>query len=365
MVMISIDSSIGRVRGIRFVELYVSSLKQAEQFYVHVLGLKIAHTPVLERDKTDRVSTTLESGDIRIVLTSPLGNSSAVTAHIQTHGEGVKNIALNVTNIDQLFEKAIQNGATAILSPITQNSPGGSFRSACIGVAGDLVHTLVEDNDYHRLNSIDSPAYCSPSDVPSGGLESIDHLALALNEGDLDRCAKFYIEAFGFCETHNEQVSTEYSAMKSKVVQSANGRVRLPLTEPAVGRRKSQIKHYLESHVGPGVQHIAFRSSDIIASVTNMTAAGMDFLPTPETYYHDLQARVGHLSNFDDLKRFGILVDRDVTGHLLQVFTKPIGRRPTLFLELIERQGAEGFGSGNIKALFEAVERAHLPELPM
>jgi 4-hydroxyphenylpyruvate dioxygenase len=221
---------------------------------------------------------------------------------------------------------------------------------------GTLVHTLIEHPPIvYRLDEEFFDYGTAPSNT---GLVAIDHVAMAVAAGDLDRHIAFYVDAFGFEETHQEDVRTDYSAMRSKVVQGANGRVRFPIMEPAPGLRRSQIEKYIDAHGGAGVQHLAFQSADIITSVSMLSDA-LDFLPTPATYYDVLESRVGNLSDeLQALQRYGILADRDETGLLLQVFTKPIGPRPTLFLEVIERRGAKGFGGGNITALYEAVERA-------
>lgn len=346
------------VLGIDYIEIYVSNTLQASHFYRSVLGFQATEIPETIKPSCHESSIALTCGDTRFVLTAPLSPSSAVAEHIRVHGEGVKDVALAVDNVDEFFRAATQLGARGIVSPETQEFPAGHLRTARIGVMGDMVHSLVD------RTKMGSPLTSASGQRKSAGtletsLTGIDHVALALNTGELDRWATFYVGALGFVETHQEDVSTEHSAMRSKVVQSANSRVRFPMMEPAVGIRKSQIENYIECHHGPGTQHLAFLSSDIASSVSALASAGVEFLPTPDAYYHRLEARVGRLTELETLKKFGILADRDKSGMLLQIFTKPIGSRATLFVEIVERRGAEGFGSGNIRALFEAVERTN------
>jgi 4-hydroxyphenylpyruvate dioxygenase len=354
MVRFQEEKLLTNVLGLEYVELYVSDVHQAVQFY-RSLGFEIVDHPASMKELHDRVSFAVRSHNIQLILTTALVGSSAVAEHIRVHGDGVKDIALTVTGVDELFENAIRNGADIVASPSKQDCSRGSLRTACVGVFGDLVHTLIEQSDGLEAPPANSMTP-SVSQQPNMGIEGIDHIALALNCNELDRWASFYIDAFGFLETHQELVSTEHSAMRSKVVQSKNGKVCFPMMEPSPGKRKSQIDHFIECHQGPGTQHLAFRSSNIIESVASFLALGLEFLTIPKSYYSDVEARVGQLPELGDLEKYGILADRDATGMLLQIFTKPIGSRPTLFLELVERRGAEGFGNGNIKALFKAVE---------
>lgn len=343
------------VVGIHHVEIYVANNHQAAHFYNTVLGFRTTGT--WRSESGDRTSLAIERGDIRLLLTAPVTASSAVAEHVRLHGEGIKDIALTVRDADALFHDAVQHGARRVTPPVTMAGPAGELRLACIGTCGDLVHTLVDPSRWTGALLPGFVPAAATAPVSDTALDGIDHIALALSAGELDPWIQFYIEGLGFAETHQEQVSTEYSAMRSKVVQTANAAVRFPMLEPAAGRRKSQIDDYILYHEGPGAQHLALRSHDIVRSVAAMAGA-IDFLATPAAYYDALPSRVGDVSSdIEMLQRYGILVDRDPTGLLLQVFTKPIGARPTLFLEVIERRGAAGFGSGNIRALFEAVER--------
>ena len=346
------------VHGIHHVEIYVANTHQAAHFYRSVLGFHIVGTCSADAERPDRTTIAVEREDVRLLLTAPLTAASPVAEHIRLHGEGVKDVAFFVRDVDELFDRATARGARPLQPPSTSGRGGLPVRTACIGACGDLVHSLFSRQPERRAFVPGLVSASRDAPVPDTALEAIDHVALALKAGELDSWVEFYTTALGFEETHQEQVSTEYSAMRSKVVATPNGAVRFPLLEPAPGRRRSQIEAYVDSHEGPGAQHVAFRSRDIVTSVRAM-AQGVEFLPTPSPYYESLAARVGALpDDIDALRRHGILVDRDPTGLLLQVFTRPIGPRPTLFLEVIERRdGARGFGSGNIKALFEAVER--------
>jgi 4-hydroxyphenylpyruvate dioxygenase len=345
------------VQGIHHVEMYVANDHQASHFYRTVLGFTTLGRVPRENGHADRRTTAIQRGDVRVLLTAPLTASCEVAEHLRVHGEGIKDIAFSVSDVDAVFERAVARGAAPLMPPDFRMIGGPSSRIARIGTCGDLVHSLIGPAAPGTPWCHAVSEYPSDGVVPDTAIDGVDHVALALAAGELDRWTEFYVSALGFAETHQEQVSTEYSAMRSKVVCSPNGAVRLPMMEPASGRRKSQIDDYVASHDGPGAQHLALRSHDILQSVASMTG-GLEFLPTPATYYDSLEARVGALpSDLDSLRRHGVLVDRDATGLLLQVFTKPIGARRTLFLEVIERRGAQGFGSGNIKALFEAVER--------
>jgi 4-hydroxyphenylpyruvate dioxygenase len=345
------------VEGIHHVEVYVSDLRKSAQFYCSSLGLQVVGT-VREIGVDDRSSVMLERGEIRLLLTSPLHSSSPVAQHIRVHGEGVKDIALSVSDVDRVFHKATSRGARPIWPPSSREDEHGVLGTACIAACGDLVHSLLAHRDYSGPLVPGLIATKTTDVPPDTALDGIDHIAFALNPGELEERVEFYVSALGFRETHQEDVMTEHSAMRSKVVQTPSGSVRFPLMEPAAGRRKSQIEAYIKAHEGSGAQHLALLSHDIRQSVSKMMLSGTTFLSTPGSYYEGLEARVGKLSQeLDELRKLGVLVDRDARGLLFQIFTKPIGSRPTLFLEVIERRGSHGFGSGNIKALFEAVER--------
>lgn len=344
------------IERIHHVEMYVSNNHQAAHFYRTVFGFETIGT--VNPEGGDRTTIALRRGEVRLLLTAPRTAESEVARHILQHGEGIKDVALLVNGLDQLFDRATGHGAHALQTPSTRAAGDVAYRTARVAACGALVHSLVE------RGTSDGPLVPGlvPADSPSppsdSGIVAIDHIALALDAGELDRWVDFYVSALGLMETHQEDVSTEYSAMRSKVVSTPDGAVRFPMMEPAPGRRQSQIETYVRSHQGAGAQHLALRSHDIVHSV-RAAAPAVEFLAIPPTYYDSLGPRVGiGADEIESLRRCGVLADRDATGILLQAFTKPIGARPTLFLELIERRGANGFGGGNIKALFEAVERS-------
>jgi (S)-3,5-dihydroxyphenylglycine transaminase len=345
------------INGIEHVEIYVSNCQQAAHYYRTALGFTVLGPVRRAEGFTDRTTLAVQQGRIRLLLTAPLTPDSDVAQHLHLHGEGIKDIALSVTDVRAVFDRAVAHGARPLQRPSARPIAQLLINTAQVeSCNGTLVHTLIErPAGAGRQNGDLASDEATPMNA---GLLAIDHIAMAVARGDLDRHIAFYRDAFGFEETHQEDVRTDYSAMRSKVVQAANGRVRFPIMEPAPGLRRSQIETYIAAHGGAGVQHLAFESVDIVKSVS-LLAGVIDFLPTPATYYDALESRVGDLSDeLQALRRYGILADRDATGLLLQVFTKPIGPRPTLFLEVIERRGAKGFGGGNIRALFEAVERA-------
>jgi 4-hydroxyphenylpyruvate dioxygenase len=301
----------------------------------------------------------LEQGRIRIVLTGALVPGHEIGEHVARHGDGVKVIALSVPDVDHAYREAVERGAESMRSPYELTDEQGTVRMASIATYGDTLHTFVDRSAY---SGPFLPGYAARSgDTGDAGLLAIDHIVGNVELGAMDQWVKYYEDVFGMREMlhfSDEDISTEYSALMSKVVTNGNGRVKFPLNEPAEGKRKSQIDEYLEFYGGPGAQHLAVATRDIVACVEALKARGMEFLRTPDSYYEDVPERIGEIAeDVEDLKRLGILVDRDDEGYLLQIFTKPIGDRPTVFLEVIERHGARGFGDGNFKALFEAIER--------
>ena len=348
------------LHGIDHVELYVGNALQAASFWVRSLGFKEVAYAGLETGVRDRASHVLEQGRIRIVLTGALTPGHEIGAHVACHGDGVKVIALSVPDVDHAYREAVERGAAGVREPCERSDDHGSVRIASIATFGDTVHTFVDRSAYRGAFL---PGYVPRDETAPGdaGLLAIDHIVGNVELGAMDTWVKFYEHVFGMREMLHfteEDISTEYSALMSKVVTSGNGRVRFPLNEPAAGKRKSQIDEYLEYYGGAGAQHIAVATRDIVGCVEKLKSRGIEFLRTPETYYDDVPARIGEIKeDIEDLRRLGILVDRDDEGYLLQIFTKPIGDRPTVFLEVIERHGARGFGEGNFKALFEAIER--------
>jgi 4-hydroxyphenylpyruvate dioxygenase len=345
--------------GVDHVELYVGNASQAAYFYEHAFGFRRVAYRGLETGTRDRASHVLQQGDVRIVLTSGLRPDDPVSQHVARHGDGVKVIALAVEDAGRAYRDAVSRGARAVAEPAALSDDGGEVRAAAIATYGETLHLLVERGSYRGAFL---PGYGPVEDGPAAGLfTSIDHIVGNVELGRMEEWVGFYERVMGVTEmVHftDEDISTEYSALMSKVVATGDGRIKFPINEPAEGQRKSQIEEYLEYYAGPGVQHIALATTDIVGAVREMTARGVRFLVTPESYYDELPGRLGQIAeSMADLRTLGILADRDDEGYLLQIFTRPVGDRPTLFFEVIERHGARGFGEGNFKALFEAIER--------
>lgn len=346
------------LKGYHHLEFYVGNAKQAAHFYRTAFGLPLVAYSGLETGARNRVSYVLEQNDIRIVLTSSLRPDDDIAAHVRRHGDGVKDIAFTVDHVEDAFNEALNRGARPVMEPVLMEDDEGEIIKASIGVFGDTIHSFIQRQDYAGKFM---PGFRALENVPPPPFETelteVDHLAISIPEGQLDRWVEFYEDTMGFHESHREDVATEYSAMNSKVVQNGTGQIKLPLVEPASGKRKSQIEEYLDYYDGPGVQHIALLSRDIVETVRAWRAAGNEFLKVPNAYYEMLQDRVGRIDeDVEELQAEHILVDRDQWGYLMQIFTRPVQSRPTVFMEAIQRRGARGFGSGNIKALFAAVE---------
>jgi 4-hydroxyphenylpyruvate dioxygenase len=349
------------LHGIDHVELWVGNAAQAAFFYREALGFKQVAYAGLETGVRDRVSFVLEQGRIRIVLTGALEPDHDIGHHHRRHGDGVRDIALSVPDAAYAYRTALERGATGVREPWEARDGDGVVRLARIETYGDTHHTFVERGDYRGAFL---PGFVAQEVLPSSGdtgLLAIDHIVGNVELGRMNTWVKFYEDVFGMTEMihfSDEDISTEYSALMSKVVTSGNGRIKFPINEPAEGKRKSQIDEYLEFYGGAGAQHVAVATRDIVGTVEQLRARGVQFLMTPEAYYDEVPERIGEIEeDLADLRRLGILVDRDDEGYLLQIFTKPIGDRPTMFYEGIERHGARGFGDGNFKALFEAIER--------
>jgi 4-hydroxyphenylpyruvate dioxygenase len=311
----------------------------------------------------DRSSYVLEQGNVRFVLTSALGPEGEIAEHVKLHGDGVKDIALRVDDAERAYREATTRGARGVLTPTTRKDDGGVVKLASIATYGETIHTFVERHNY---NGVFLPGYRAiDSNVPRrarpAGLAAIDHVVGNVELGKMNEWVGFYERVMGFTQLihfDDRAISTEYSALMSKVMQNGSGRVKFPINEPASGRRKSQIEEYLDFYRSPGVQHIAINTADIIKTVRGLEERGVEFLKTPGNYYETVLDRVGPIAeDVQQLAELGILVDHDDEGYLLQVFSKPIVNRPTVFFEVIERKGARGFGEGNFKALFEALER--------
>ena len=344
------------------VELWVGNAKQAAYFYEHAFGFTRTAYAGPETGVRDRASYVLEQGEIRLVLTSGLREDSEIAKVACRHGDGVKDIALRVPDAREAYRQAVQRGARGITEPRWVEDELGRVELASIAAYGDVVHTFVNRNEYAGAYL---PGYVAQSSNGAGpsevGLLAIDHCVGNVELGRMDHWVEFYERVFGMTEMlhfSDEEISTEYSALMSKVMTDGEGKIKFPINEPAEGKRKSQIEEYLEFNHGPGVQHVAMTSTNIVATVEALQRRGVAFLATPHTYYEEVPERVGAIEeDYADLQRLGILADRDDDGYLPQIFTKTAQDRPTLFFEVIERHGARGFGDGNFKALFEAIER--------
>jgi 4-hydroxyphenylpyruvate dioxygenase len=345
--------------GVDHVELYVGNATQAAYFYEHALGFRRVAYAGLETGSRERVSHVMRHGDVRLVLTGSLRPEGEVARHVARHGDGAKVVALTVPDAERAYRTAITRGARGVVEPHERRDEHGAVRLASIATYGETLHTFLERGDYAGPHL---PGYAAvDGDADAGLFVGIDHIVGNVELGAMDEWVGFYERVMGFAEMihfSDEDISTEYSALMSKVVAGGDGRIKFPINEPAEGRRRSQIEEYLEYHAGAGVQHIAIETPDILGAVRELTRRGVRFLRTPETYYDELPDRVAEVSGqVEELRALGILADRDDEGYLLQIFTKPVGDRPTVFLEVIERHGSRGFGQGNFKALFEAIER--------
>jgi len=349
------------INGTDHLELYVGNAKQSAMYYQAALGFEIVAYAGPETGVRDRVSYVLQQEKIRIVLTASLLPGTEIAQHVAEHGDGVKVLALWVDDAEQAFNTAISRGAEAAFAPKTLRNEDGEVVLAAIKTYGDTIHTLVERKNY---KGIFMPGYeprenAYPS--KSVGLKYVDHCVGNVELGGMNKWVKFYQDVMGFkllITFDDKDISTEYTALMSKVVSNGNGYIKFPINEPAKGLKKSQIEEYLDFYQGAGVQHIAVATDNILETVGQMRANGVEFLYVPEVYYDDVLDRVGEIEeNLEDLKALNILIDRDEDGYLLQIFTKPIQDRPTVFFEVIQRRGAKSFGKGNFKALFEAIER--------
>ena len=350
------------IKGWDHLELYVGNAKQAAYFYERAFGFTQTAYAGPETGVRDRASYVLDQNGIRLVLTSGLRPDSEITRFACSHGDGVKDVALTVPSATEAYRQAVQRGARSVIEPHWLEDDFGRVELAAIATYGENIHTFVNRDDYAGPYL---PGYTSTTEngAPASGigLQVIDHVVGNVELGRMEHWVEFYERCLGFTELihfSDEAISTEYSALMSKVMMGGEGRFKLPINEPAEGKRKSQIEEYLEFYGGPGVQHIALATDDIVGTVDSLRERGVRFLETPDAYYDDVGERVGEIGeDWSDLQRLKILADRDDEGYLLQIFTKTAQDRPTLFFEVIERHGAVGFGEGNFKALFEAIER--------
>ncbi len=353
------------IKDTDYVEFYVGNAKQAAHYCAQLFGFQIRGYRGPETGTKDTVHYLLEQNDIRFVLTASLRPDSPISTHVHRHGDGVKDIALTVGDATQSFEETTRRGATPVQEPTVHEDENGILVTSSISTYGDTIHTFVERDEYDGLFfpgfepwSIDD--WAAP---PTTGLQYVDHCVGNVHEGDMETYVEYYAQTMGFYNMlhfTDQDISTEYSALMSKVMANGDEKIKFPINEPAEGKKKSQIEEYLEYYQGAGVQHIALATDDIITTVRTLRRRGVDFLQIPDSYYDRevLRDRVGSIEeSIDDLEELSILVDRDPDGYLLQIFTQPVQDRPTVFFEIIQREGARTFGTGNFKALFEAIER--------
>jgi len=349
------------INGTDYIEFYVGNAKQASLYYRAAFGFQLIGYRGPETGVRDRASYLLQQDKIRFVLTSPLGPEGPIADHIRLHGDGVRDLAFWVDDARDAYAKAVERGAESVHGPEVVQDENGEIVIATIKTYGDTIHSIVERRNYRGLFM---PGFVAvaPAFAPKPvGLKYVDHCVGNVELGKMNHWVEFYARVLGFFNLltfDDKDINTEYSALMSKVMSNGNGRIKFPINEPATGKKKSQIQEYLDFYQGPGVQHIAMTTDDIIATVKELRARGVEFNHTPTTYYDTLQQRVGKIDeDLATLQELGILVDRDDEGYLLQIFTKLVQDRPTLFFEIIQRKGAKGFGKGNFQALFESIER--------
>ncbi|RKR85550.1 4-hydroxyphenylpyruvate dioxygenase [Mucilaginibacter gracilis] len=349
------------LNGTDYVEFYVGNAKQAAHFYKTAFGFQNLAYAGPETGLRDRASYVLQQGKIRIVLTTPMHSNHPIAEHIKKHGDGVKVLALWVDDAYDAFEQTVSRGAKPFQQPQTMTDEDGEVRTSGIYLYGETVHLFVERKNYKGAFLPGYKKMESHFNPEPAGLLYVDHCVGNVGWNKMNQWVNFYEDIMGFRNIltfDDTAISTEYSALMSKVMSNGNGYVKFPINEPAEGKKKSQIEEYLDYYEGEGVQHLALATHNIVETVTQLQNRGVEFLTVPTTYYDTLTERVGHIDeDLEPLKKLGILVDRDDEGYLLQIFTKPVEDRPTVFFEIIQRKGARSFGAGNFKALFEAIER--------
>jgi 4-hydroxyphenylpyruvate dioxygenase len=350
------------LQGTDYVEFYVGNAKQAAHYYMNAFGFQALAYAGPETGVRDKVSYVVRQHKLTFVLTTPIRANNPIADHIYKHGDGVKALALMVDNASDAWHQTTSRGANSYIEPITLDDKDGEVVLSGIHTYGDTVHLFIERKNYRGAFMPGFRAWSNPYFAPTDtGLQYVDHCVGNVGWNQMNPWVKFYEEVMGFRNIltfDDHDISTEYSALMSKVMSNGNGYVKFPINEPAEGKKKSQIEEYLEFYNGEGVQHVALATKDIVHTVTELRNRGVEFLQVPKSYYDDLLERVGKIDeDIAPLRELGILVDRDEEGYLLQLFTKPLQDRPTLFFEIIQRKGAKSFGKGNFKALFEAIER--------
>ncbi len=351
------------LKRIDYLEFYSGNAKQSAFFYQYVMGFRLTGYAGLETGNREKTSYLLEQGKIRFVLSSPLSDDSFIAEHHKKHGDGVRDIAFEVDDAEKSYLETTNRGAKGVLKPTEFKDENGSIIKSAIQTYGDTIHTFVERKNYKGLFV---PGFMNAENravkgIKDTGLKAVDHIVGNVELGKMNDWVKFYAHTMGFNQLisfDDKDISTDYTALMSKVMQNGSGKIKFPINEPAKGKKRSQIDEYLDFYKGAGAQHIAMSTANILDTVNELKNRGLEFLTVPTTYYTELESRVGKIDeNISELEKLGVLVDRDDDGYLLQIFTKPIEDRPTVFFEIIQRKGARSFGKGNFKALFEAIER--------
>jgi 4-hydroxyphenylpyruvate dioxygenase len=349
------------LQGTDYIEFYVGNAKQAAHFYKTAFGFQSLAYCGPETGTREKASYAIRQNNLTLVLTTPIRPNNAIADHVYEHGDGVKALALTVEDATSAWEETTKRGGKSFMEPNTLSDDHGELVMSGIHTYGDVVHLFIERANYRGTFMPGFRKWESAYNPPQTGLQYVDHCVGNVGWNQMNPWVKFYEDVMGFRNIltfDDKDISTEYSALMSKVMSNGNGFVKFPINEPAEGKKKSQVEEYLEFYNGAGVQHIAMATKNIVKTVTELQKRGVQFLNIPSTYYDTLPDRVGHIDeDLEPLKRLGILVDRDNEGYLLQIFTKPVEDRPTLFFEIIQRKGAKSFGKGNFKALFEALER--------
>ncbi|HET7153336.1 MAG TPA: 4-hydroxyphenylpyruvate dioxygenase [Candidatus Kapabacteria bacterium] len=352
------------LNGIDYLEFYVGNAKQSAFYYRKAFGFRLVAYAGLETGMRDRASYVLQQGKIRLVLTTPLVPDHPIAQHINFHGDGVKDIALSVDDAESAFRETVKRGARPVQEPTVIQDEFGSVKKASIATYGDTIHTFIERKNYTgvflpNFKPVKEDTLAAPT-----GLVAVDHIVGNVGWNEMNTWVEWYSRIMGFhlfVSFDDKDISTEYSALMSKVVANGNEVIKFPINEPAHGKKKSQIEEYIDWYRTPGVQHIALLTGDIIETVGLLKEQGVEFITVPESYYEALGERIGKISEpLSEIRRLNLLIDRDEFGYMLQIFTKPVEDRPTLFFEIIQRRGGRSFGKGNFKALFEAIEREQM-----
>ncbi len=351
------------LKRIDHLEFYVGNAKQSAFYYQYVMGFKLTGYSGLETGNREKASYLLEQGKIRFVLSSPLTDDSFLAEHHKKHGDGVRDIAMEVDDASKSYFETTSRGAKGVLEPVEMKDEHGVIIKSSIQTYGDTIHSFIERKNYKGsfMPGFVNANRKAPKNIKDVGLKAVDHIVGNVDLGTMNDWVKFYAHTMGFNQLisfDDKDISTDYTALMSKVMQNGSGKIKFPINEPAKGKKKSQIEEYLDFYKSAGAQHIAMSTANILETVTELQNRGLEFLTVPTTYYKELEGRIGKIDeNISDLEKLGILVDRDEDGYLLQIFSKPIEDRPTVFFEIIQRKGARSFGKGNFKALFEAIER--------